>query len=146
MLTALLICSQSYAEYDDDLKDKVLGKVGLIKIKKENCNNQTYACNYVLYDANAKKQILIEDWNKTANVYQFSPKLMGFLFGATGSGHILTTIDDQNRQKEYANFEAMNNTQSCMVTFERGLNKMPDSLVFYSVPDFRTRVSLGLST
>jgi len=143
ILTTLLICSQSYAEYDDNLKDQVLGQVGKIKIKREKCNYKTYVCNYVLYDTNSKKQILIEDWNKTANVYQFSPKLMGFLFGATGSGHILTTIDDQNRKKEYSNFEAMNHSQTCMVTFERGLKKMPDSLVFYSIPDFRTRLVLN---
>lgn len=131
------------AAYEVDVKAEVLGQAGQVKIQREFCNTDGYDCDYVLYDGKGQRQILIEDWSRTANVYQFSPKLMGFLFGATGSGHILTVINDQNQQKQYADFKAMNDAQNCMVTHERGLKNMPDSLVFYSVPDFRVRLVLN---
>lgn len=37
----------------------------------------------------------------------------------------------------------MNAAQNCMVTYEHSLKNMPDSLVFYSVPDFRVRLVLN---
>ena len=129
--------------FEVDPQAEVLGKVGKVKIQKEFCNTDGYDCDYILYDTQGRPKVLLEDWSRTAQVYQFNSKQMGFLYGATGSGHILTVIDDQNKQKDYANFEAMNKQRSCLVTFEKGLKNMPDSLVFYSVPDFRVRLVLN---
>lgn len=124
-------------------KPIVLAHAGNVKIQSEACGEEGYPCNYVLYDAKGKKKILLEDWSYTANAYQFTPNLMGFLFGATGSGRLLTVIDAENKQKDYANVEGINDSQSCMVTFESGLKNMPDSLVFYSLPDFRVHLVLN---
>jgi hypothetical protein len=85
----------------------------------------------------------MENWSKTANVYQFNPNLMGFLLGLTGSEYNLTVINDKNQQKDYSSFLAMNGQQSCFVTFESNLKNMPNSLVFYSIPDFRVRLVLN---
>lgn len=49
----------------------------------------------------------------------------------------------QNQQKDYSSFLAMNGQQSCFVTFESNLKNMPNSLVFYSIPDFRVRLVLN---
>lgn len=126
-----------------DPKAEVLGRADKVKIQKEFCNKDGFDCSYVLYNGKGHREVLIEHWSRTANVYQFTPKLIGFLFGATGSGNLLTVINDQNQKKEYADFLAMNKAQTCMVTYERGLKNMPDSLVFYSVPDFRVRLVLN---
>ena len=37
----------------------------------------------------------------------------------------------------------MNAQQSCFTTFESNLKNMPNSLVFYSIPDFRVRLVLN---
>lgn len=129
--------------YEVDPQAEILGRAGQVKIQREFCNIEGDHCDYVLYDAQGHREILIKDWSRTANVYQFNPALIGFLLGATGSGHILTVINDQNQQKQYADFRALNNAQTCMVTYEQGLKNMPDSLVFYSVPDFRVRLVLN---
>lgn len=129
--------------YEADPQAQVLGQAGQIKIQREFCNTEGYNCDYVLYDAQGHREVLIEDWSRTANVYQFSPTLMGFLLGATGSGHILTVINAQNQRKDYTDFQAINEAQSCMVSYETGLKNMPHSLVFYSVPDFRVRLVLN---
>lgn len=142
---ATLMSMHSYAEYDDnlDFKDKIIGQVGKIKLKREHCNAKTYACDYVVYDAKGKKTVLIDDWSKTAVVYQFSPTIMGLMIGATGNDHNLTVINDQNQQKDYGSFLDIDNHKSCFVTYESNIKNMPPSLVFYSVPDFRVRLVIN---
>ena len=137
----LVLSSHVHAEYDDeaDFKDKIIGQVGQIKLKREHCNQQNYSCDYVVYDAKGKKNTLIKQWSKTAVVYQFSPKVMGFMIGATGNDHNLIVINDQNQQKDYGSFLSINERKTCFVTYERDIKNMPASLVFYSVPDFRVR-------
>lgn len=141
----LVLSSHVHAEYDDeaDFKDKVIGQVGQIKLKREHCNQQNYSCDYVVYDAKGKKNTLIKQWSKTAVVYQFSPKVMGFMIGATGNDHNLTVINDQNQQKDYGSFLSINARKTCFVTYERDIKNMPDSLVFYSIPDFKVRLVLN---
>ena len=122
--------------------DEILAKAGKYYISQEHCNKDGYNCNYVLYGAK-KPQIIVKQWSHIANGYQFTSKLMGLLYGATGSGLILTLIDDQNKQRDFADVKALNKQKSCMVTFENGLKNMPDSLVFYSIPDFKVRLVLN---
>ncbi|MBP2546710.1 hypothetical protein [Acinetobacter guillouiae] len=135
--------AQADAAVEVDPEYEVLGRAGKLKIQKESCTPHGSSCDYVLYDAKGKKQVLIEKWSKTANVYQFNPNLMGFLLGLTGSEYNLTVINDKNQQKDYSSFLAMNGQQSCFVTFESNLKNMPNSLVFYSIPDFRVRLVLN---
>lgn len=138
--TTALLSMLSYANDDeDDLKDKILGSAGKIKIKQERCNRNNAECDFVLYDAKNKKQVLLKQWNKTAVVYQFTPNLMGFMIGATGTDHNLMVVNDQNQQKNFGSFLAINQNKTCIVTYESNVKNMPDSLVFYSVPDFRVR-------
>lgn len=134
-----------YAEYDDEdnFKDKVIGQVGQVKLKREHCNQKNYSCDYVVYDAKGKKNTLIKQWSKTAVVYQFSPTVMGFMIGATGNDHNLTVINDQNQQKDYGSFLSINERKTCFVTFESDIKNMPASLVFYSIPDFKVRLVLN---
>lgn len=138
--TTALLSMLSYANDDqDDLKDKILGSAGKIKIKQERCNRDNGECDFVLYDAKNKKQMLLKQWNKTAVLYQFTPNLMGFMIGATGTDHNLMVVNDQNQQKNFGSFLAINQNKTCIVTYESNVKNMPDSLVFYSVPDFRVR-------
>ena len=134
--------AQADAAYEVDPNAKVLGQAGQVKIQKEFCD-QNYSCDYVLYDAKGERQVLITNWSKTAHVYQFNSNLMGFKLGSTGGGHVLTIIDHKNHQKDYSNFLAINKSKTCFVTYESGLKNMPDSLVFYSVPDLRVHLVLN---
>ena len=142
-LNSSMLFANSPVAYEVDPKAEVLGHGAKVKIQKEFCDQNGFNCDYVLYDGKGQRAVLIEDWSHHVKFYQFSANRIGFLYGATGSGHILTVIDDQNQQKQYADFKAMNTAQSCIVTYEHGLKNMPDSLVFYSVPDFRVRLVLN---
>lgn len=85
--------AQADAAVEVDPEYEVLGRVGKLKIQKESCTQHGSSCDFVLYDAKGKKQVLMEKWSKTANVYQFNPNLMGFLLGVTGSEYNLTVIE-----------------------------------------------------
>lgn len=142
-LNSPMLFAQSSTAYEVDPNAEVLGRAAKVKIQKEFCDQNGFHCDYVLYNAKGQREVLIEDWSHHVKLYQFSANRIGFLYGATGSGHILTVINDQNQQKQYADFKAMNAAQNCMVTYEHSLKNMPDSLVFYSVPDFRVRLVLN---
>lgn len=109
--------AQADTAVEVDSEYEVLGRAGKLKIQKESCTQYGSSCDYVLYDAKGKKQVLMEKWSKTANVYQFNPNLMGFLLGVTGSEYNLTVINDKNQQKDYGSFLAMNAQQSCFTNF-----------------------------
>ena len=144
VFTTTSIFAQNNAAVEVDTKQsQILGHAGKVKIKAESCATDNYICDYVLYDAKGKREVLIEQWSKTAHVYQFNPNLLGFLMGATGGDHNLMVVNDKNQKKDYGSFLAMNESQSCFVTYESNLKNMPNSLVFYSVPDFRVRLVLN---
>lgn len=85
ILTSGSIFAQSNAAVEVDTEqDQILGHAGKVKIKAESCAKNRYTCDYVLYDAKGKRQVLLEQWSKTAHVYQFNPYLMGFLMGLQG--------------------------------------------------------------
>lgn len=144
VFTTTSIFAQNNAAVEVDIEQsQILGHAGKVKIKAESCAKDNYICDYVLYDAKGKREVLLEQWSKTAHVYQFNSNLMGFLMGATGGDHNLMVVNDKNQQKDYGSFLAMNASQSCFVTYESNLKNMPNSLVFYSVPDFRVRLVLN---
>ena len=96
--------AQADTAVEVDSEYEVLGRAGKLKIQKESCTQYGSSCDYVLYDAKGKKQVLMEKWSKTANVYQFNPNLMGFLLGVTGSEYNLTVINDKKPTKRLWQF------------------------------------------
>ncbi|ENX61284.1 MULTISPECIES: hypothetical protein [Acinetobacter] len=133
---SLLCCSSALWA-----KTEVLAQAGEVKIIKRNCNVKTDACDYIK-TYKGQDKVLISQWNKTARAYQFTPKLIGFKLGATGSAHILTVYDQNNKQQEFFELLKMSPNQKCFVTKQQ-LDKEHDKVVFYRLPELKPYLSIS---
>ena len=117
-------------------KSTVLAQAGDVKIIQQNCNTQTFECDYVKTYQN-KTEELISKWSKSAIAYQFSPDLIGFKIGATNIPHLLTVYDASNHKQKFFEALMVDNKNKCFITNEE-VKKGQYDIKFYRIPSLKT--------
>lgn len=116
-------------------KSTVLAQAGDVKIIEQNCNTQTFECDYVK-NYKGTTEVLIKKWNRSAVPYQFHLNLIGLRLGLTGSPHTLTVYDSNNHKEEYFDILHVDAKKSCFINQEKdGSNK--SKIVFYRTPSLK---------
>lgn len=129
MIGCLLFMSTTYA------KDMILVKAGDVQIIQQNCNENTYECDYVK-KYKGKSELLIEKWSKTVIPYQFSPNLIGLRLGATGSNHILEIYDSNDKKSIFYNVIMVDEQNKCFLNQESDGEKH-QKIAFYRLPSLQ---------
>lgn len=134
-LKSLFCCLFLFAFSPLYAQQQILAQVGDVKIIKNNCNDETYECDYIKTYENTTEE-LISKWSKTAVAYQFSPDLIGFKMGATNIPHLLTTYDAKNNKKEFFDALLVDEKNKCFITHE-DVKKNQYEIKFYRLPSFK---------